>query len=105
MTRPLAVIVLVVLAAASRCQEPGAPPVKPPPKAGDFIRLRGTLSEDVDCRLLRGEDGRVYSLSARLQAYHNGSRVCIHGTLVEISQCLTQPTIDVQAIRPWSSCP
>jgi hypothetical protein len=104
-TRWLSVIMLALFVAASRCQEPRSQTAKPAPRAGDFVRVRGTLSEDVDCRLLRADGGQVFSLSARVPAYVNGSKVCIHGTVVEVSQCLTQPTIEVQAVRPWSSCP
>jgi hypothetical protein len=69
------------------------------------VRIRGTLGEDVDCRLLRTESGHTYSLSARLPGYLNGAKVCVHGTIAETSQCLTQPMLEVQAVRPWSSCP
>ncbi len=72
---------------------------------GEFIKIRGTLGEDVDCRLLKCDDGRTYSLSVRLPQYRNGTRLCIHGTVVEVSQCMLQPSIEVQTVRPWSSCP
>ena len=96
---------MVLAASASRCDEPRPPAPKPPLRAGDFVKLRGTLSEDVDCRLFRAEGGGSYSLSVRLPNYLNGSKVCIHGTIAEVSQCLTQPMIEVQSIRPYSSCP
>ena len=102
----LALIALVsVLALVSRCDSPHPPASKPPPRVGDSVRLRGTLSEDVDCRLLKCEDGTVYSLTARLPQYINGTRLCVHGTLIETTQCLVQPSIEVQSIRAWSSCP
>jgi len=31
--------------------------------------------------------------------------VCVHGTLASVSQCLHQPTIEVDEIRNWNSCP
>jgi len=99
------IAIMLVLAAVSRCDDPRPPAPKAEPKPGDFVRIRGTLSEDVDCRLLRTDDGRAYSLSVKLPAYVNGSKVCIHGTIAETSQCLTQPMIEVQSVRPWSSCP
>jgi hypothetical protein len=96
---------LIVVAAASRCDDPHPPGPPPMPKAGTFVKVRGTLSDDVDCRLLRTDDGRTFSLSAKLPSYLNGSKVCVHGTVSEVSQCLTQPMLEVQSIRPWSSCP
>jgi hypothetical protein len=69
------------------------------------VRIRGTLDDDVDCRLLRADGGKVYSLSERLRNYRAGTRLCVHGTIAEVSQCLHTPTIDVSEIRPWSSCP
>ena len=99
------IVVMLVLAAISRCNEPRAPAPKAEARPGDFVRVRGTLSEDVDCRLLRTDDGRAYSLSVKLPNYINGTKLCIHGTIAEVSQCLTQPMIEVQSVRPWSSCP
>ena len=103
--RSALMLVLCVLASIARC-DPPAPHLPPPePKPGDFVRIRGSLDEDVDCRLLRAEGGKVYSLSERLPNYRNGARVCIHGTIATVSQCLHAPSIDVEQIRSWSSCP
>ncbi len=93
------------LAAVSRCNEPRSAVPPPDPGPGDFVKLRGTLGEDVDCRLLRVEGSRTYSLNSRLRNYPNGAKVCIHGTIAEASPCMITPTIDVQSVRPWSSCP
>ena len=98
-------MVILWLAAVSRCDEPRPIESGPEPRSGDFVRLRGTLGEDVDCRTLRAEGGRTYTLSARLPNQRNGLKVCIHGTLVDAGQCMRGPMIEVQSIRPWSSCP
>ena len=98
-------ILMLVLAAFSRCDAPRPATHKKAPLIGDFVKLRGTLSEDVDCRLLKCDDGQTYSLSVRLPNYINGTRLCVHGTLIETTQCLVQPSIDVQSVRAWSSCP
>lgn len=97
---------LVLLGAlGARCEPPGEPVARHAPRAGDFVKLRGTLSDDVDCRLLKVDDGTVYSLSVRLPRMNNGAKVCVYGTVAEVSQCLTQPMLEVQSVRPWSSCP
>jgi hypothetical protein len=94
------------LAAAARCDEPRGPEsTEPDPKPGDAVRIRGTLTEDVDCRLLRADGGKLYSLSTRLRGWQNGSKICVHGTLAEVSQCMTQPMIEVQSVKPLSACP
>ena len=98
-------MVILWLAAVSRCDEPRQVAPPPEPRVGDFVKLRGTLGEDVDCRTFRADGGRTYSLSVRLPNYRNGIKVCLHGTLVEATQCMTTPMIEVQSIRPWSSCP
>jgi hypothetical protein len=105
MSRPLLLALLFVLTAFSRCSDPRPPGTRPEPKPGDRVQFRGTLSEDVDCRLLKLDDGSVYSLSHRLPSYINGTRVCVVGTILETSHCLAQPTIDVQQVKGWSSCP
>jgi len=93
------------LAAVVRCEEPNPPAPPRDPQPGEFVKIRGTLTEDVDCRLLRADGGKLYSLSSPLRGWPNGSKVCIHGTLAEVTQCLTQPMIEVQSVRPLSSCP
>jgi hypothetical protein len=103
--RPLIATTLLVLAAATRCDEARPPAPRPPPRPGDAVKLRGVLGEDVDCRLFRADGGTVYSLSVRVPNVVNGERVCIQGTILETSQCLTQPTIEVTAVRHWSACP
>jgi uncharacterized protein DUF5818 len=102
--RPALVVAVLLLASAGRCRgpEPGPPP--PEPKPGDAVEIRGRLGEDVDCRVLRAEGGKVYSLSERLQNYRDGTRVCVHGTIAVAAQCMRTPGIEVSQVRPWSSC-
>ena len=96
---------VLALALAYRCEDPRSPAPRPEPRPGEYVRIRGTLGEDVDCRLLRADGGRTYSLSAKLPGYLNGAKVRVSGTIAETSQCLTQPMLEVQAVRPWASCP
>ena len=105
MSRIPMLVLMVVLAMFSRCDTPHPATEKKAPQVGDFVKLRGTLSEDVDCRLLKCDDGSSYSLSVRLPNYINGTRLCVQGTIIETTQCLVQPSIDVQSVRAWSSCP
>jgi hypothetical protein len=98
-------LLIMVLAVFSRCDSPHSAGQKQGPKIGDSVQLRGTLSEDVDCRLLKCDDGTVYSLTSGLGNYINGTRLCVRGTLIETTQCLVQPSIEVQSVRAWSSCP
>jgi hypothetical protein len=97
--------ILWVAAAGFRCDDPNPPAPQPDPKVGDSVRLRGTLGEDVDCRVFRAESGRTYSLNVRMRGYANGAKLCIYGTVTEGSHCITTPTLDVQSVRAWSSCP
>ena len=103
--RSALLFVLALLASIGRCDEPRPHLPPPDPKPGDFVRIRGQLDEDVDCRLLRAEGGQVYSLNVRLPNYRNGARVCVHGTLSAASQCIHAPSIEVEQIRSWASCP
>ena len=104
--RLLLLTAILWLALAASCDESGeATPPPPDPKPGDTVRLRGTLGEDVDCRLFRADGGQTYSLSGQLRGYANGSKLCIYGTVAEASHCLTTPMIDVRSVRPWASCP
>ena len=106
MVRLLTVLCLVVLLLGARCDSPHiTSEPRREPRPGDFVKMRGTLGEDVDCRLFRPDGGGVYSLSVKLPQYINGSKVCIHGSVAEVSQCLTTPMIEVTQVRPWSSCP
>ncbi|MFI5371680.1 MAG: DUF5818 domain-containing protein [Candidatus Eisenbacteria bacterium] len=105
MTRPVLILAMLIAFAASRCDEARSPLDRPKPKIGDSVKLRGTIAEDVDCRLLRIDDGTVYSLTGRVPALRSGDRVCVTGTLIATSQCLTQPTVEVDGVTSWSSCP
>ena len=97
-------VALTLLASAGRCNAPppGLPP--PDPRPGDAVHVRGRLDADVDCRLLRTEDGKVYSLNERLPNLRDGSRVCVFGTIAVVPQCMHTPSIEVEQVRPYSSC-
>jgi hypothetical protein len=102
--RTALIVALYVLASTGRCDAPVPGPPPPEPRPGDAVEIRGRLDEDVDCRLLRAESGKVYSLNERLPNLRDGSRVCVVGTIAVVSQCMRAPTIEVTQIRPYSSC-
>ncbi|HUK64832.1 MAG TPA: DUF5818 domain-containing protein [Dongiaceae bacterium] len=106
MSRLAMLLALVLAAAASHCDDTRSTPDHPKPGIGDSVRLRGTIAEDVDCPLLRLDDGTTFSLTGRVpRGLRSGERVCVGGTVVATSQCLTQPTIEVESLGAWSSCP
>ena len=104
--RWMMVAVMLVMAGESMCSRPpGVSPGGGTAHPADEVRLRGALDEDVDCRLLRADNGQVYSLSVRLPRLHNGDRVCIRGTLTQNSGCLHSPMIEVADVSPAEQCP
>ena len=104
--RKTSLAALVLMSLAGGCgPSPRPATLQPPdPRPGDSVHIRGRLDADVDCRLLRTEDGKVYSLSERLPNLRDGSRICVFGTISQVSQCMHSPSIDVEQVRPWSSC-
>ena len=64
------------------------------------VAVTGTLSkEGVECPALRGDDGKLYSLTpASLASFGPGDRVHVEGTVAEISTCMQGTTIAVTAI-------
>jgi hypothetical protein len=97
---------LLVGVTASHCDDARSTRERGKPAIGDSVKLRGTIAEDVDCPLLRLDDGTTFSLTGRVpRGLRSGDRVCVGGTVVATSQCLTQPTIEVETMGAWSSCP
>ena len=106
MSRLAMLLALLLAVGVSHCDDARSNAERLKPAIGDSVKLRGTIAEDVDCPLLRLDDGSAYSLTGRLpRGIRSGERVCVHGTVVATSQCLTQPTIEVEALGAWSSCP
>jgi LysM repeat protein len=70
---------------------------RPSPK--DRLTVTGTLIRGgVECPLLRGDNGRVYSLTGDLGEYGVGDRVEVAGRLAEVSVCMQGPTLQVRRI-------
>ena len=77
----------------------GAFKVVPP---GAAVIVTGTLSsEGAECPMLRGDDGKVYSLTgAKLGKLGPGAHVHVEGTVAEVSTCMQGTTIVVTSITP-----
>jgi hypothetical protein len=84
---------------------PQTPPA-PPPQTAE-ICVAGTLTtEGIECPALRGEDGRLYTLTGDTRGYGPGDRVCVCGTLPEVSICMQGTTIGVTNMtRLGAVCP
>lgn len=64
------------------------------------LTVTGTLtSEGVSCPALRGDDGRLYTLTGDLDGYRRGDRVQVRGVRAEASICQQGTTIEVRGIR------
>lgn len=68
--------------------------------ASAAIIVTGTLStEGVECPALRGDDGKLYTLTPRdLGTFGPGDRVSVKGTVAQISICMQGATIAVSSI-------
>ena len=70
------------------------------PRPADRISVTGRLTRGgVECQLMRGDDGEVYSLLGDLEGYRAGDRVRVVGRLVEMSYCQQGTTIEVRRIE------
>lgn len=69
---------------------------------GAAVIVTGTLSsEGAECPTLRGDDGKIYSLTgAKLGKLGPGSHVHVEGTLADVSTCMQGTTIVVTSIAP-----
>jgi LysM repeat protein len=69
-------------------------------RSQDLFRMSGTLiSTGAECPVMRGDDGKVYSLAGEVQDFGRGDRVFVEGRAVEVSICMRGATIDVRRIR------
>lgn len=96
---------------------PGYTPPKPPPKERSwFDALFGAddpasaqpapgncytgrlTSEGVTCQAMRTNDGRLLTLGGPLRGFGSGDRVCVCGTVAEVSFCQQGTTVYVARI-------
>lgn len=75
-------------------------------KPGQEVRTRGEIASGTECPMLVVGPGRRFSLAGELGRFRVGDRVCVHGTIAEMSMCMAgEATIAVAAIAPEDSCP
>lgn len=65
-----------------------------------LVRVTGRIADrDLACPILRGDDGRTYSLLGRLGGFRAGDRVFVEGRRVEVSVCTRGTAIEVRRIE------
>jgi hypothetical protein len=63
------------------------------------VDVTGLLTDEgVECPAMRGDDGRLYTLTGNLQGHRQGDRVRVVGTVAEISFCMQGTTVVVEQI-------
>ncbi len=77
------------------------PPFFPNPPGQNRVNVVGTLTnQGVECRMLRADNGVVYSLTGLPWGYRPGDRVRVRGEIAEMSTCMQGQTIRVDFARP-----
>lgn len=70
------------------------------PVAPDVLHVTGTISrEGITCAALRGDDGRLYTITGQTAGFQPGDRVQIIGEVAEMSFCQQGTTVNVRSIR------
>jgi hypothetical protein len=91
-------ITIALVASIWGCTE-AKPPLTGPAPPGNSLRVQGRLTaEGVECPALRGDDGRLYTLTGDLKGFSIGDRVLVEGTLAQISFCMQGTTLQVRSI-------
>ncbi len=64
------------------------------------VDLTGTITrEGVTCTALRGDDGRLYTITGQTGGFQAGDRVRITGEVAEMSFCQQGTTVNLRSIR------
>lgn len=102
--RVTTVLLLGIATVALGCREEESVPAKMVP--GATVTLRGQLAEGAECPMLIVANDRRFSLGGDLGRFRTGDRVCVIGTVSEMSICMAgEATIALTAIGPADSCP
>ena len=63
------------------------------------VRVTGVITDEgVECVVLRGDDGRLYTLAGRVRGLEPGDRVRVIGRRAGASFCMQGTTIEVRRI-------
>ena len=56
-------------------------------------------NEGAECQAMRGDDGKLYSLTGDLKGFRTGDRVKVTGKIAEVSFCMQGTTLGVEKIE------
>lgn len=74
------------------------------PEGSPSLTVRGKLTDEgVECPAMRGEDGKLYTLTGDLKGLRPGDEVCVRGRVAEISYCMQGTTLTIEHIG--HTCP
>lgn len=76
--------------------------VEPQPAAQrrQSVTVTGKLTnEGVECKAMRGDDGKLYTLTGDLKGFRVGARVKVTGRIAEMSHCMQGTTLNVEKIE------
>lgn len=75
-------------------------------KPSGGITIRGELVSGAECPMVVTREGRRYSVTGSTAPFKIGDRVCIRGTVAEMSICMAgEATVSIEAIGPEDDCP
>src|SRR5262245_61803025 len=64
------------------------------------MTVTGRLTnEGVECRAMRGDDGKLYTLTGNLKGFRTGDRVRVTGSIAKVSICMQGTTLVVKKIE------
>jgi ribosomal protein L19 len=67
---------------------------------GNMLNIRGTLTaEGAECQALRGDDGKLYTLTGNLEGFKTGDEVHVRGRVAERTFCGQGTTIVIEDIK------
>jgi hypothetical protein len=95
----------LLLASAFAVGGAGAPPRavierRTPAQQRQSITVTGRLTnEGVDCKAMRSDDGKLYTLTGDLKGFRNGDHVKVTGRIAEMSSCMQGTTLGVEKIE------
>jgi Protein of unknown function (DUF5818) len=64
------------------------------------ITVTGKLTDEgVECKAMRGDDGKLYTLTGDLKDFRTGAYVKVTGRIAEMSNCMQGTTLSVEKIE------